>query len=473
MNSLESWETRVRSAAPPSPATPARRAALSRRTHLGALAAGLAAPVLAAACGTSGQGAAGEAPRALDRTQRDELTWVVWSSDGGARKEAYDTMVKRFGEQFPSVTVTRIAGGSETLEKLITMLASDTRVDIVGTRPDYLAAYMEGPKPLQSLSPFTKKDSAVVKEKDHADGIVEGLTWKGTLYALPVGVYTNNVALNLDLIEQKGMALPKPDWTIDQALDIARRVTTRKETDDESIWGFYQMYNAVTHFGYSWIRGNGGEPMTPNDDIAKAQWASDAETLNTVQWLSDLSQKVGVMPVKTTGGVWGTFREGRVAIGVMETNNLYNVVQAQKDGGAQFRWDVHPLPAMKKGRYQPIGAFAYGLSRTTKNPDVTWELLKQIVGPAGQTDWYRLAKFAPSIKSLLNGAYLQDKEAPANKKAIVDAVLAAKPMPRSNQWVEMDKAIVAVLTSIREGSVGVREGLQDIDRKVTALIARR
>ena len=309
--------------------------------------------------------------------------------------------------------------------------------------------------------------------KDHAEGVVDGLTWKGTLYALPVGVYTNNVALNLDLIEQKGIALPKADWTIDQALDIARRITTRKDTDDELIWGFWQAYTAVTHFSYSWIRGNGGEPMTPNEDIQKSQWSSDTETLNTVQWLSDLSQRLGVMSPKATGGVWGTFREGRVGIAVMETNNLYNVVQAQTSGGAQFKWDVNPLPVMKKGRYQPIGAFAYGLSRNTKNPDVTWELLKQIVGPAGQTDWYRLAKFAPSIKSLLNGAYLQDKEPPLNKKAIVDAILAAKPMPRSNQWVEIDKAVVGALTAIREGGVAVRQGLQDIDRKVTALIPKK
>jgi len=444
---------------------------LSRRAHMASLTAlAVATPVLAAACGA---GTATEAPKALDRTQKDELTWVVWSSDGATRKEAYDLMVKRFTEQFPSVAVTRIAGGAETLEKLITMMASDTRVDIVGTRPDYLAAYMEGPKPLQSLAPFAKKDTSVINVKDHAEGIIDGLTWKGALYALPVGVYTNNVALNLDLIEQRGIPLPKADWTIDQALDVARRISQRKETEDDSIWGFYQAYAAVTHFSYSWIRGNGGEPMTPNEDITKSQWSSDPETLNTVQWLSDLSTKLGVMSPKATGGVWGTFREGRVAIAVMETNNLYNVVQAQTAGGAQFKWDVHPMPKMKNGTYQPIGAFAYGLSRNTKNPDVTWELLKQIVGPAGQTDWFRLAKFAPSIKSLLNGAYLQDKEAPLNKKAIVEAVLAAKPMPRSNQWVEIDKVVVAVLASIRDGAVSVREGLLDIDRKVTTLVAKK
>src|SRR5688572_11666261 len=126
---------------------------MNRREHLAALATlSLTTSAFAAACGAT----ATEAPRILDSTQRDELTWLVWSSDGASRKEAYDSMVKRFTAQFPNVTVTRIAGGGETFEKLITMMASDTRVDIVGTRPDYMAAYMEGPKPFQSINAFAK-----------------------------------------------------------------------------------------------------------------------------------------------------------------------------------------------------------------------------------------------------------------------------------------------------------------------------
>ena len=213
--------------------------------------------------------------------------------------------------------------------------------------------------------------------------------------------------------------------------------------------------------------------MTPNDPIQQSKWSSDAETLNTVQWLHDLAAKQRIMPVAITGGVWGSFREGRLGICVLETNNLYQIVDAQNAGGARFKWDVHPLPKMKKGTYQPIGAFAYGLSRNTKNPDLTWELYKNIVGPEGQTDWYRLAKFAPSIKSLLTGAYVQDKDTPSNKKAIVDAILAARPMPRHPLWIDIDKVVVEVLAAIRETKVGVREGLQDIDRRVNAIVQKK
>ena len=49
---------------------------LTRRKQLLSLSAAAVVPVLAAACGGS---TATEAPKAIDRTQRDELTWVVWS----------------------------------------------------------------------------------------------------------------------------------------------------------------------------------------------------------------------------------------------------------------------------------------------------------------------------------------------------------------------------------------------------------
>ena len=451
---------------------PTRRAFM----RLGA-AVGAASGLLGAACGTGGSGSSGNtaqpAPRALDKSQRDELLWVVWSSDGGLRKEAYDSMVKRFNEQFPNVTVTRVAGGGETLEKLTTLFASDTRVDIVGTRPDALPSYMQGLNPLQDLKQFTRKDGSVVKESDHIQGVVDALTWKGALYALPVGVYTNHAVINIDLLKQKGLSTPAAGWNIDQALEMARKITERKETEQDSTWGFNHHWAVTTNFPSSWIRGNGGEPMTPNDNIAESKWSTDRETINTVEWLHDLSHKLGVMSVEPFGGVWGGFREGRLGIGIMETNNLYQIVDAQQKGGAQFAWDVYPLPQMKKGTYQPIGGFAYGLSRNTKNPDVTWELLKQVVGPAGQTDWFKLAKFAPSIKSLMNGAYLQDKEPPGNKKAIIDALNASKPMPTSPRWAEVDKAVVTNLAKIRSKEVSVNQGLATIDQQVKLAITGR
>lgn|GEM_PF-1805053 len=457
------------------------RAPVTRRRLFAAGAATV--PVVAAACDTTrstmttaqatvqpraaAQPAAG---RTVDKTQKDELTWFVWSSDAGARKEAYDTMQKRFNEQFPNVTVQRVTGGGTlqgVMDKLVTMLSSDTRVDIVGVAPDVLPAYAERLNALKDLREFLRVDT-VLKESDHADGVIDAHVWKGKLYALPVGMATNHACLNLTLLEEKGIAPPGPDWTLDQALDIARRTTVRRTSDEDSTWGFYQFWHGVPRFLYSWIRGNGGDPLTPNESPTTSRWSSDPETIKTVQWLVDLSQKSGVMPATPVGGSWGTFREGRGVISVMETNNLSSNPPAP--GTAEFKWDVQHLPSMPRGRYYPNWGFSYGVAAKTKNPDVTWELYKQIVGPAGQTTWFEQTKFAPSIKSVLNGAYLQDKNPPGNKKAIVESILASKPMPKSLRWLELNDIVSEVLTKVRAGEVAVNDGLADIDRRITAVL---
>ena len=162
------------------------------------------------------------------------------------------------------------------------------------------------------------------------------------------------------------------------------------------------------------------------------------------------------------------------ALCALGTNNLWQIVEAQTQPRRSSRWDVHPLAAAEAGPgFQTIGAFAYGVSRTSQNPALAWELLKQMVGPAGQTDWYRQAKFAPSIKSLLNGSYLQEKEPPASKQVIVDALLASKALPRSPKALEMDPIVADVMTKVRAGQVAVKEGLADIDRRVGAILPQK
>ena len=46
-------------------------------------------------------------------------------------------------------------------------------------------------------------------------------------------------------------------------------------------------------------------------------------------------------------------------------------------------------------------------------------------------------------------------------------------MPRSRAWLDIDKVVVEVLGKVREGTISVREGLADIDRRVTAAVQPR
>ena len=66
-----------------------------------------------------------------------------------------------------------------------------------------------------------------------------------------------------------------------------------------------------------------------------------------------------------------------------------------------------------------------------------------------------------------------DPAPPANKQVIVDALLAAKSMPKSPKWVDINKVVVEVFAGLREGKVSVNAGLADIDRRVAAILNQK
>jgi hypothetical protein len=103
-------------------------------------------------------------------------------------------------------------------------------------------------------------------------------------------------------------------------------------------------------------------------------------------------------------------------------------------------------------------------------PSPSFALLKDVVGPAGQQDCYLDARFAPSIRSLLNGPFLQDTSVPANMGAIKDSILDGKSLPKSPAWVEIDDLAIKAMTQIRTGAVSVREGLGGLDRQAQVLL---
>ena len=72
--------------------------------------------------------------------------------------------------------------GAEPLEKITTMMAGE-RIDLCGTRPDLLASFVEGPIPCAISGSTSERDTATVKESDHAEGL--SAPWSGKAPCTP------------------------------------------------------------------------------------------------------------------------------------------------------------------------------------------------------------------------------------------------------------------------------------------------
>ena len=253
-------------------------------------------------------------------------------------------------------------------------------------------------------------------------------------------------------------------------MDIARRVTVRRDTEESSQWGLHQHWAVITHFPYSWIRGNGGAPDPQRGDhpgpVGHRRPGQDGAVAGR-----PLPQARGDAG-GAGGAVLGTFREGRLAMGVMEVNNLFLIPQSQAQGGAQFKWDVQQLPAMEKGRYSPTGASPTGwLSALESRPGLG--AAQAGGGPGGADGLVPPPASPPASSPSWAGPICRRRTPHSTRRPSWTACSRRSRCPSPPAGGRWTRDHHQVLARIRAGAVSVNEGLSDLDRQAQRRPARR
>jgi multiple sugar transport system substrate-binding protein len=432
---------------------------LTRRRVLASAAAGGGAALLGA-CGA-------DAPQAttIAKDTRANLVWFIWSSNTGVRGEAYNAITAHYQQDFPNVTVEQTSGGGnlpQVLEKLMTMVSADQPIDVLGVRHDVLGQYVTLGL-MKDLGPFLKRDQSV-KLADHLPSAVEMLSFKGKQYGLPIGLSTSALMYNADLFAKAGVPLPSGTWDWKQFVDAAQRLTKRQE--ENPIWGTH--IQAANSDLFYWIWMNGGEPFSPKEEPTKAHFAQ-AETLEAVQWLTELTTRYGVkasFDLPDGKGANGKFADGRMAMVPVQSNNTREL-QA-----LQFNWDITALPKGKTGSVYPLSSSSYGIHNKTKNEELTWKLWTLAIGQTGQREWMtKTGEFMPSHKAL-QSEYEKVPLKPANRKQFFQAAMSGRPTPKATKWGDMAPVIDRNLQAADTGKVGVRAAMESLDREVIPLLAQ-
>ena len=203
------------------------------------------------------------------------------------------------------------------------------------------------------------------------EGIWPSFVYDGRMYGFPDN--TTGVALlyHKDLLDEAGVAYPKGDWTWDQWLEVAKKLT-RTLPDGRRQFAITRLNE---HNLYQMVLQNGGEMFTPN----KTRCTFDSpEALEAVQFFYDLKFKYNVAPTEAdlasaaTSGGWGGGGKGSVNMFAakyfaMAWGNRYwfvgfarDIADAIADGREppQFNFGVAPMPYFKR-------PYVFGAARCT------------------------------------------------------------------------------------------------------------
>jgi multiple sugar transport system substrate-binding protein len=176
------------------------------------------------------------------------------------------------------------------------------------------------------------------------------------LYAIPFRGVITAMAINQTAFAEAGEEWPDKDWTWDDVLEVAKRVTKKDADGNVDVYGFrvsssHQWYDALLY-------SNGGEVL---DDTLRECKLNSPINVETTQWLVDFIYEWGVAPNPAeVEGMENPFVTGKVAM----TPFLSYLIQPWQEI-EEFDWDIWWMPTGKVDMQVYGGPDSMSISRDT------------------------------------------------------------------------------------------------------------
>ena len=349
--------------------------------------------------------------------------------------------------------------------KILTRVAGGAAPDVIAAEANYFVTFATRGVFL-GLNQFIKQD-ANFKLDDFFGSIIDRFTVDGEVYAIPRDVAPFAcVFYNKDLFDQAGLPYPTDDWTWDEMLELAKKLTKRDTSGRITQYGFY---------GWAWqnfIYGNGGD-LVDNVKLPTKTLMDDPKSIEGLQFYSDLINKYEVMPTPLAManlgmGVDMMFASGRLAMflsGIWETPALREKYD--------FHWDVAMFPKNKTGvRRFGSGGTGYGVMKSTQHPKESWEVVKALTSAPVQAEMARRGLSQPALRSIASGPdWAENDLPPLNKKMLNEAVNYIVFDPFHAGWREIEaKYIIPELDLVKSGKETAEEAVKKIAPKINAML---
>lgn len=284
-----------------------------------------------------------------------------------------------------------------------------------------------------NLKPYMDADQGF-DLKIYFPRLIKEVTYGEGIYALPVYFGSEALIYNKDLFDKAGINYPNEDWTWDDYLEAAKKLTIRNN-------GKVVQFGTAKPYHESIIKSFGADYFSPDgkEFLLDSQGAREA-----LQFLVDLHHKYNVVPTLTElegpqkmKSEVQLFMAGKV--GMFPAGSfLLATLRDIKD----FSWDVSPIP-YRKGRKRVTG-FATGclcVSAQSKNPKAAWEFVKFATGKEGAAILGTMRNCVPPIPEVARNIFAVPP--PEHINVYVDAIEYGAPRLRIDWLDEFNNTVLA------------------------------
>ncbi|MEG0541477.1 MAG: sugar ABC transporter substrate-binding protein, partial [Angelakisella sp.] len=306
-----------------------------------------------------------------ERTKLQVMSW--WDI---TKKGSLQQLKSEFEAANPDIELEFTMIASKYGDKIVTLLAGGGEV------PDVMMLAMDLVPKFAKAGQILPLDKYITKEyKDSLYPMVlDALTVDGQVYAAARDVSSKGVYLNTDLFKAAGVPIPSPDWTVEEFIEVGKKLTKTDASGKPEQWGYY--FPKYVDNMYDWMLLDGARFTTP-DGTKSLMGSPEAKT--TLQFMNDLVHVHKICPTEEQAKLYGdkqssAFQAGKVAMQVAALSMADGLI----GNNPPINFTVLPLP--KKNGKNPSQAFvnSWTIPAKAKNPELSWRVVEFFSGKQGQ-----------------------------------------------------------------------------------------
>ncbi len=332
-----------------------------------------------------------------------------------------------------------------------------------GTAIDTMNLATEGFRLFASKGALAPLDSYIAKEKTLVDEFYSDMNPRtlqqfrqheaidGHTYFIPWGYNTMGIWYNRKTFQAAGLKDPSPDWTWDEFLAAATKLTKPPQNFGMNLT--IDVFQGIE----PWVFTNGGQVL--NDSWTKCV-INNPQAIEAVTFARNLV-KQGIAPAP--GGTFNEFTslsQGHLAMmgaGIWP----YNTFVA--NGGTK---DLAIVPWPKKTQQgSPVGLAAFPILKSSKSQDEAWEFVKYSISPSFQLNESVPIEGGMPMRVSIAKSKEFLKPLPPGAEYFNDALSYATPVVGVSNASAVEAEIDQVWQQILTGAVSPAQGLANMQTK--------
>ena len=342
------------------------------------------------------------------------VQFATWGSE--SEINILKPMLEDFEKQNDGIKVDLMHIPQNYFQKIHLLFASNTAPDVIFINNLYLPLYANAGE-LEDLTGYKEFEYDKYFPKS-----VEAMKFKGKIYALPRDVSNLVFFYNKDLFKKLGVAYPIKDWTLEDLLNMAQKLTT-KET-------FGISFEEKPLYYLPYMLYYGGWEVTDTANYFNKNVLNKPENKRGLEFYADLRRKYHVAPRKEEIGsatMAQMFLQGKVG---MYLSGRWMVPKFRDE--AKFDWDVVEFP-----KIMFMDSSGWAVSKSSKHKQEAVILIKFLASEDNSKKFAQSGLIVPArVDSAYSESFLDGKK-PPNAQAFLNTAKNSVPTPVTVNYNEI------------------------------------